>query len=135
MAERAPKLEWSCDGKPNIPQWKAKAGPLPLQVVELATGEFVWTVVGVSEDREDERDCWTCPSLVAAQLAAEDAALTWLREGVEALGGKVTSPEQFDGLLRAFGLLAERLKLWSDAEVAQLGEAFDAIARELEGKP
>jgi hypothetical protein len=80
------RLEWTLDGKPNIPQWKAKAGPLLVQVVELSSGEFVWTVVGVDEDVDSDESYET---LLSAQLAAEAAALSWLREGVAALGGVV----------------------------------------------
>lgn len=84
MAERAPKLEWGDHG----PYIEATVHGLELAVWPES---LAWSVDGLDGRRVAGGKA---TSLLAAQLAAEDASLQWLREGVEALGGRVLTSEQ-----------------------------------------
>lgn len=91
MAERALKLEWEPMGGPFTNSVKAESGPAKLYVLEAGKRGWAWHVgKSLAVDHVDG----TAPTLLAAQLAAEDAALAWLREGVEALGGKVLDADE-----------------------------------------
>jgi hypothetical protein len=84
------KLEWSewPEGSPHV--WRIKRASLGSGEQQLdlrATGpnvldgSFHWDASFMGQG--------TAPTLLAAQLAAESAALQWLSEGVAALGGRV----------------------------------------------
>lgn len=85
MAERASKLHWH--GPDVHGMWIAEAGPCSLTVQSIAIDEFGWTVA--SEAKSEEGHAF---ALADAVSDAEDAALQLLREGVEALGGRVVMP-------------------------------------------
>lgn len=83
MAERAPKLEWRQHAPSFTNTWLLGA-----ELSAWSAGN--WFV----ECHGQQAAHGIATTLLAAQLAAEDAALTWLREGVEALGGRVLTREQ-----------------------------------------
>jgi hypothetical protein len=91
-----PRLKWEAEptysgpeGHLFIPKVSAKAGPLECIVLDY-DGEFHWFAETGSAHVEGYS-----PSLIEAQVAAESAGLAWLREGIEALGGKVTPVRPF----------------------------------------
>lgn len=123
MAERAPKLRWEeCGGSDDQPRWCAECGPCILEV-EARVASFYWHMSTYPADQSGEAD-----SLLAAQLAAEDAALTWLREGVEALGGRVLDARTLKRVIAALNLVA-----LDDVRLDETREAARKLARELGG--
>jgi hypothetical protein len=90
-----PRLKWEAEPTYSGPEGhlspkvSAKAGPLECIVLDY-DGEFHWFAETGSAHIEGYS-----PSLIEAQVAAESAASAWLREGIEALGGKVTPARPF----------------------------------------
>lgn len=116
-AEQKPVLEWMVADDGLV---RASCVPLSLRVDPV---DNAWVVFG---DYRAEGPTGTADSLLAAQLAAEDAALTWLREGVEALGGRVLTGEQV-------ALCVEALRAFARELAGNYGEPYERLARELGG--
>jgi hypothetical protein len=88
MASEKPKLEW-CDGGPF---WEAVIpGHVELSVWKKSLEWIAETADGRAFSGSKGKPA---DSLLAAELAAEAAALAWLREGVEALGGRVLTSDE-----------------------------------------
>lgn len=118
MAERAPKLEWRERADASV---VATVGPLVL--IATDTPRPIWRIaVNVALLGKGGG----ADSLLAAQLAAENAAYRWLSEGVEALGGKVLSREHAELVVRALNAYVAPRHFDDDAKNAR------ALAKELD---
>lgn len=119
-SERAPKLPWRCE----CGEWFSNAGPLDLNIQQER--DFYWWFVESRDESRNGSDVPPVMSLLAAQLAAEDAALSWLREGVEALGAHVISAAEMDKCIDALSR-----KTLTSEQVALCVEALRWTAGEL----
>lgn len=125
MAERAPKLAWEqIKGGLWDGAWRANIGPVFACILEDGERGQAWYVSG-SQYRAERKG--RAPTLLAAQLAAEDSALQWLREGVEALGGRVVP----DGYVTVPWNRLQALACEVAPKDAALCEQMLALAKEL----
>ncbi len=107
------KLEWA------IREWDRDEKPVHvskcggLHLIVDASDSFYWRVGHVTHGK--------ATTLLAAQLAAEAAALAWLSEGVVALGGRALTSEQMELVMES---------LWSHG--VNYSDRASELARELE---
>ncbi len=120
------RLRWVANpvAKDDLQNWSAMAGRIHCLVLdETHEGDderpFYWRCAHYEHGRAD--------SLLAAQLAAEDAALSWLTEGVIALGGRVLTGEQVALCVEALGWCAGD----QPRSKRDTAEAMLALAKEL----
>lgn len=129
MAEsRKPALTWG--------RYGAESERLRLSAMPSSdrSGEFYWSAwLKIGDDLERRLGEGYAATLLAAQLAAEDAALAWLSEGASAFGARQLTAEQVALVCRALSYMAADREYCMFTDEFDICDAATTLARELGG--
>lgn len=112
MADAKPVLRWHSE----CGEWFADAGGFSLRV-EQERDYYLWSVHNGELSRERPGPNGLS-SLLAAQLAAESAALAWLSEGVASFGARVLTAVEWPVVARVLAKTGELHNLPALGELA-----------------